>query len=180
MEISRVPGEAVQVIAPRRTATFSRIDTFSASHRLACKSLSDAENKKLFGPCSQRHGHNYKVVVTVRGEIDPMSGMVVDLTDLKAYMKQAITNPLDKKHLDQDVPYFANVASTTENLAMFIWESLQKHLPENTLHKIKVYEMDELSVTYKGEAPSPSPCLGVCTVRGFPAEELNSPHERRN
>ncbi|XP_060643267.2 6-pyruvoyl tetrahydrobiopterin synthase-like [Anolis sagrei] len=155
MQTPRASGGPHVDIAPLKTATFSRIDTFSASHRMACKSFSDAENKKLFGSCSQKHGHNYKVVVTVIGEIDPLSGMVIDLTDLKAYLQEAVTKPLDKKDLDQDVPYFANIVSTTENLAVFIWENLQKHLPAESLHKIKLYESDEVSVTYRGGAPDP-------------------------
>ncbi|KAJ7304935.1 hypothetical protein JRQ81_010622 [Phrynocephalus forsythii] len=100
-------------------------------------------------------------------EIDPITGMVVNLTDLKAYVKEAITEPLDKKDLDEDVPYFASVVSTTENLAVFIWENLQKHLPENTLHKIKIYETDEISVIYRGEAPAPSMSLGVHAAPTF-------------
>ncbi|KAI1230724.1 6-pyruvoyl tetrahydrobiopterin synthase, partial [Lamprotornis superbus] len=73
------------------------------------KSLSDEENLKLFGKCNNPngHGHNYKVVVTVRGEIDPVSGMVMNLTDLKEYMQEAIMEPLDHKNLDKDVPYFS-------------------------------------------------------------------------
>ncbi|XP_053222775.1 6-pyruvoyl tetrahydrobiopterin synthase-like isoform X2 [Podarcis raffonei] len=131
--------------SPARTATFSRITTFSASHRLACKMLSDAENMKLFGPCSQMHGHNYKVVVTVHG-------------------KEAITKPLDKKDLDRDVSYFTNIVSTTENLAVFIWENLQKHLPATALHKIKLYNTDESSVVYRGEMPAPSTVVNACKM----------------
>ncbi|XP_053222774.1 6-pyruvoyl tetrahydrobiopterin synthase-like isoform X1 [Podarcis raffonei] len=150
--------------SPARTATFSRITTFSASHRLACKMLSDAENMKLFGPCSQMHGHNYKVVVTVHGKIDPTSGMVINLEDLKAFMKEAITKPLDKKDLDRDVSYFTNIVSTTENLAVFIWENLQKHLPATALHKIKLYNTDESSVVYRGEMPAPSTVVNACKM----------------
>ncbi|XP_062816874.1 6-pyruvoyl tetrahydrobiopterin synthase [Anolis carolinensis] len=153
MQTPRASGGPHEDIAPPKTATFSRVDTFSASHRTACKSLTDAENKKLFGPCNQKHGHNYKVVVSIIGEIDPISGMVIDLMDLKAYLQEAITKPLDKKDLDEDVPYFANVVSTTENIAMFIWENLQKYLSPNKLHKIKLYESETVSVTYKGGAP---------------------------
>ncbi|XP_048368601.1 6-pyruvoyl tetrahydrobiopterin synthase-like [Sphaerodactylus townsendi] len=149
---------------PARIATFSRIETFCASHKLACKLLSDAENQKLFGKSSRRHGHNYKVVVTVRGEIDPTSGMVVDLTDLKAYMKEVIMEPLDRKDLDQDIPYFANVVSTTENLAVFIWENLQRYLPTGALYKIKLYETEENSVTYKGGIPAPAAAAGKGTM----------------
>uniref|UniRef100_A0ABM5EQJ9 6-pyruvoyl tetrahydrobiopterin synthase n=1 Tax=Pogona vitticeps TaxID=103695 RepID=A0ABM5EQJ9_9SAUR len=121
------------------------------------KLLSDEENQKLFGKCNNPngHGHNYKVEVTVRGEIDPTTGMVINLTDLKDYMEEAIMEPLDHKNLDKDVPYFADVVSTTENVAVFIWENLHKRLPEGTLYKVKVYETDKNIVVYKGEASVP-------------------------
>ncbi|XP_064254029.1 6-pyruvoyl tetrahydrobiopterin synthase isoform X10 [Passer domesticus] len=103
-------------MSPRsaRLARLSRSVTFSACHRLHSKSLSDEENLKLFGKCNNPngHGHNYKVVVTVRGEIDPVSGMVMNLTDLKEYMQEAIMEPLDHKNLDKDVPYFSEVVSS--------------------------------------------------------------------
>ncbi|KAM4646211.1 6-pyruvoyl tetrahydrobiopterin synthase isoform 3-T3 [Amazona ochrocephala] len=139
-----------------RLARVSRAVTFSACHRLHSKSLSNEENRKLFGKCNNPngHGHNYKVIVTVRGEvsvIDPVSGMVINLTDLKEYMQEAIMEPLDHKNLDKDVPYFAEVVSTTENLAVFIWENLKKLLPVGTLYKVKVYETDQNTVVYKGE-----------------------------
>ncbi|XP_077162207.1 6-pyruvoyl tetrahydrobiopterin synthase-like isoform X2 [Paroedura picta] len=128
------------------------------------KGLREEENQTLFGKGIRRHGHNYKVVVTVRGEINPTSGMVVDLTDLKASMKEAITEPLDRKDLDQDIPYFASIVSTTENLALFIWENLQSHLPAGALYKIKVYETEENSIIYKGEAPAPAAAMSMCTA----------------
>ncbi|XP_053861745.1 6-pyruvoyl tetrahydrobiopterin synthase [Malaclemys terrapin pileata] len=138
---------------PSRTARVSRCLSFSACHRLHSKSLSDEENLKLFGKCNNPngHGHNYKVVVTVRGEIDPTSGMVINLTALKEYMQEAIMEPLDHKNLDKDVAYFADVVSTTENVAVYIWENLQKRLPVGTLYKVKVYETDQNIVVYKGE-----------------------------
>ncbi|KAM7086202.1 6-pyruvoyl tetrahydrobiopterin synthase isoform 3-T3 [Molossus nigricans] len=72
-----------------RWARVSRLVSFSATHRLHCKSLSNEENLQLFGKCNNPngHGHNYKVVVTVHGEIDPVTGMVMNLTDLKEYME---------------------------------------------------------------------------------------------
>ncbi|NWU92406.1 PTPS synthase, partial [Upupa epops] len=117
------------------------------------KSLSDEENLKLFGKCNNPngHGHNYKVTVTVRGEIDPVSGMVINLTDLKHYMQEAIMEPLDHKNLDKDVPYFADVVSTTENVAVFIWDNLKKLLPTGLLYKVQVCETDQNVVVYKGE-----------------------------
>ncbi|KAJ7427434.1 6-pyruvoyl tetrahydrobiopterin synthase [Willisornis vidua] len=142
-------------MSPRsaRLARLSRSVTFSACHRLHSKSLSDEENLKLFGKCNNPngHGHNYKVTVTVRGEIDPVSGMVMNLTELKEYLQEAIMDPLDHKNLDKDVPYFAEVVSTTENVAVFIWENLQRLLPSGILYKVKVCETDQNVVVYKGE-----------------------------
>ncbi|XP_030899958.2 6-pyruvoyl tetrahydrobiopterin synthase [Melopsittacus undulatus] len=148
----RTRGAAMAPSAAR-LARISRTVTFSACHRLHSKSLSNEENQKLFGKCNNPngHGHNYKVIVTVHGEIDPVSGMVINLTDLKRYMQEAIMEPLDHKNLDKDVPYFAEVVSTTENLAVFIWENLKKLLPMGTLYKVKVYETDQNIVVYKGE-----------------------------
>ncbi|NXC66403.1 PTPS synthase, partial [Anhinga anhinga] len=119
------------------------------------KSLSDEENLKLFGKCNNPngHGHNYKgkELTSVLAHIDPVSGMVINLTDLKEYMQEAIMEPLDHKNLDKDVPYFAEIVSTTENIAVFIWENLKKLLPMGTLYKVKVYETDQNTVVYKGE-----------------------------
>ncbi|KAK2099473.1 hypothetical protein P7K49_020821 [Saguinus oedipus] len=83
--------------------------------------------------------------------IDPATGMVMNLTDLKKHMEEAIMQPLDHKNLDMDVPYFADVVSTTENVAVYIWDNLQKVLPEGVLYKVKVYETDNNIVVYKGE-----------------------------
>ncbi|XP_032023293.1 6-pyruvoyl tetrahydrobiopterin synthase isoform X1 [Hylobates moloch] len=136
-------------------------ESLGVDHRVAvklssvklAKFLSDEENLKLFGKCSNPngHGHNYKVVVTVHGEIDPATGMVMNLADLKKYMEEAIMEPLDHKNLDMDVPYFADVVSTTENVAVYIWDNLQKVLPVGVLYKVKVYETDNNIVVYKGE-----------------------------
>ncbi|XP_016403093.1 6-pyruvoyl tetrahydrobiopterin synthase, partial [Sinocyclocheilus rhinocerous] len=116
-------------------------------------SLSDEENKRIFGKCNNPngHGHNYTVEVTVRGKIDRSTGMVMNLTDLKEYIEEAIMKPLDHKNLDLDVPYFADVVSTTENLSVFIWDSMVKLLPPDSLYEIKIYETDKNIVVYRGE-----------------------------
>ncbi|KAL6475234.1 hypothetical protein MHYP_G00162740 [Metynnis hypsauchen] len=136
-----------------RVGYITRVESFSACHRLHSKSLSDEENKKIFGKCNNPngHGHNYKVEVTVRGKIDQDTGMVMNLTDLKQYIEEAIMKPLDHKNLDLDVPYFANVVSTTENLAVYVWDSMVKLLPPNMLYEIKVHETDKNIVIYRGE-----------------------------
>ncbi|XP_018422712.1 PREDICTED: 6-pyruvoyl tetrahydrobiopterin synthase [Nanorana parkeri] len=136
-----------------RIIEISRTASFSACHRLHCKSLSDEENKKIFGKCNNPngHGHNYKVIVTVRGEIDPVTGMVMNLTDLKKDMEDAIMVPLDHKNLDIDVPFFKNTVSSVENVAVFIWDGLQKRLPPGLLHEVCVHETDCNTATYRGE-----------------------------
>ncbi|NWQ82286.1 PTPS synthase, partial [Columbina picui] len=147
-------------MAPR-VARVSRTVCFSACHRLHSKSLSDEENLKLFGKCNNPngHGHNYKARLLMSRscslQIDPVSGMVINLTDLKECMQEAIMEPLDHKNLDKDVPYFAEVVSTTENVAVFIWENLKNLLPVGTLYKVKVYETDQNIVVYKGEETFP-------------------------
>ncbi|KAL2077988.1 hypothetical protein ACEWY4_025673 [Coilia grayii] len=138
---------------PQRIGYITRVQSFSACHRLHSMALSDEDNKKIFGKCNNPngHGHNYKVEVTVQGKIDRKTGMVMNLTDLKQYIEEAIMIPLDHKNLDKDVPYFADVVSTTENLAVFIWDSLAKLLPPNVLYEIKVHETDKNIVVYRGE-----------------------------
>jgi len=90
--------------------------------------------------------------VTVRGPIDERTGMVMNLSDLKRYMDVCIMKVLDHKNLDKDVPHFQNSVSTTENLAVFIWDSLLPVLPQpQLLHKVKIYETEKNIVEYRGE-----------------------------
>uniref|UniRef100_A0A8C5GC16 6-pyruvoyl tetrahydrobiopterin synthase n=2 Tax=Gouania willdenowi TaxID=441366 RepID=A0A8C5GC16_GOUWI len=77
--------------------------------------------------------------------------MVMNLTDLKKYIEDVIMTPLDHKNLDKDVPYFANVVSTTENLSVYIWDNMVKVLPTDTLYEIKIHETDKNIVVYRGE-----------------------------
>ncbi|XP_015246853.1 PREDICTED: 6-pyruvoyl tetrahydrobiopterin synthase [Cyprinodon variegatus] len=136
-----------------RIGYITRVQSFSACHRLHSLHLSDEENKEVYGKCNNPygHGHNYKVEVTVRGKIDPVTGMVMNLTDLKRCIEEVIMIPLDHKNLDKDVPYFANVVSTTENLAVYIWDNMVKALPANLLYEIRIHETDKNIVIYRGE-----------------------------
>ncbi|XP_077162209.1 6-pyruvoyl tetrahydrobiopterin synthase-like [Paroedura picta] len=144
-------AERSRLHATGRMTFLSRMETFAAAHKLNSKLLNEEENRKLFGKCNQSHGHNYKVVVTVRGEIHPLSGMFMNIFKLQEYMQEAILEPLDHKNLDQDVEFFADVVSTTENLAIYIWNNLEKILPAGCLYKVKLYESDKNFIVYKGE-----------------------------
>ncbi|CAH1279977.1 unnamed protein product [Diabrotica balteata] len=135
-------------------AFLTRRLTFSACHRLHSIHLTDKKNLEIYGKCNNPngHGHNYVVKVTVCGEIDNETGMVMNMADLKKYMEEAITKPMDHKNLDLDVIFFADKPSTTENVSVFIWESLKRIMssPE-LLHKIEVYETENNIVTYYGD-----------------------------
>ncbi|XP_049518155.1 6-pyruvoyl tetrahydrobiopterin synthase-like isoform X1 [Dermacentor silvarum] len=94
-------------------ASVTRIESFSASHRLHSPCLSDAENAAIFGKCNNPngHGHNYKLEVTVTGPVDKDTGMVINITDLKKYIQSEVMDALDHKNLDKDVPYFEKAVS---------------------------------------------------------------------
>ncbi|PSN46335.1 6-pyruvoyl tetrahydrobiopterin synthase [Blattella germanica] len=124
-------------------AYLTRKEIFSACHRLHSPHLSDEVNKMVYGKCNNLHGHGHNYIDT---------GMVMNISDLKKYMNDAIMEPLDHKNLDKDVPYFSNVVSTTENVAVFIWNNMKEQLPDPTLlHEIKIYETDKNIVVYRGE-----------------------------
>lgn len=116
--------------------------------------MSDEENRQVYGKCNNEngHGHNYTVRITIRGQVEPKTGMVMNLVDLKAIIDRCIMKPLDHKNLDKDVPYFNLVPSTTENLAVFIFDSMKKALPKpELLFEVKIYETDKNSVVYRGK-----------------------------
>ncbi|XP_029311776.1 6-pyruvoyl tetrahydrobiopterin synthase [Cottoperca gobio] len=146
-------GFSVSDSAAERIGYITRAQSFSACHRLHSVHLSDEENKRIYGKCNNPngHGHNYKVEVTVRGKIDFLTGMVMNLTDLKRCIEEVIMIPLDHKNLDKDVPYFAKVVSTTENVAVYIWDNMVKVVPPSLLYEIRIYETDKNIVIYRGE-----------------------------
>lgn len=92
------------------------------------------------------------VEVTVRGPVDPKTGMVMNISDLKVHMNEVLMNRLDHKNLDKDVDYFKNVVSTTENVAIYIFNELKILLPDPSLmYEVKIYETDKNIVVYRGE-----------------------------
>ncbi len=134
-------------------AYLTRKAHFCASHRLHSPHLSDAENKKVFGKCNHPsgHGHNYVVEVTVKGEIDPQTGMVMNLTDLKKALDETVMHWMDHKHLNIDVPEFEQLNPTAENIAFIIWKMLEKKMSPPLLHQVKLFETENNSAIYRGE-----------------------------
>jgi 6-pyruvoyltetrahydropterin/6-carboxytetrahydropterin synthase len=132
---------------------------FSAAHRLHAPELSDAENSELFGKCNNPHGHghNYVVEVTVTGEPDPTTGMIVDLGALDAVLKREIEARYDHKHLNLDVPDFKDRNPTSENLTRAIWEHLEGNIPAPArLFRVVVRETERNYFEYYGENGAPA------------------------
>src|SRR5215831_13190484 len=122
----------------------TRVKEFEASHRYFLSDLSEEENRKLFGKCVSPygHGHNYRCELTLRGEVDQRSGMVINIKDVDDVMAQVIKQ-LDHKFINAQVPEFQNRVPTTENLALYLKDHLEaafRNNPEITVDDVKLYE----------------------------------------
>ena len=127
---------------------------FSAAHYYWVDSWSEEENLRAFGKCANRngHGHNYTLEVTVAGEVDPVSGFVVDLKALKEIMEREVVGVWDHRHLNLEIPEFKTALPTTENIAIAAWRRLEGKIPGAKLQRVRVYEMPDLFADYMGEA----------------------------
>lgn len=133
----------------------TRRERFSAAHRLGHPEWSAEKNLETFGKCSNPnwHGHNYELWVTVKGETDPETGFVINLSALSRIMHERVIDLVDHKNLDLDVPFMKGLNSTTENLAVAIWKQLEKPIEAigGKLHRVKIQETENNSVEYFGE-----------------------------
>ena len=131
---------------------------FSAAHYYWNDQWSPEENIRVFGKCANRngHGHNYTLEVTVRGEVDPVTGFVVDLKRLKDVMATEVVSVYDHRHLNLEIPEFARRMPTAENIAISVWERLEpalaEQLPGASLQRVRLYEMADLFADYYGPA----------------------------
>jgi 6-pyruvoyltetrahydropterin/6-carboxytetrahydropterin synthase len=133
--------------------TVTRRVHFNAAHRLHSAALSDAENRRIFGPCNNPnfHGHNYELDISVEGEVDPVTGYVVDLGVVKRIAEETVLAALDHRNLNLDVPEFRELNPTAENIAVVIWRKLVKKVP-GRLVRIVLWETPRNFVEYWGEA----------------------------
>lgn len=138
----------------------TRRERFSAAHKLARPDWSAEKNMATFGKCANPnwHGHNYQLWVTVKGEPQPETGFVVDLSKLGHAMHEHVVQHLDHKNIDLDVQFMTGRLSSTENLAIAIWDQLEKPVAALgcTLHCVKVQETENNHVEYFGSLPSSS------------------------
>lgn len=132
--------------------TVSRKAHFNAAHRLYRPDWSDEKNTEIFGKCSNPnyHGHNYELIVSVTGNIDPETGFVIDMKDLKELIKIEVDGPLDHKNLNEEVEEFKNLNPTAENIAVVIYNRIRPHIAADNDLEVTLYETPRNFVTYQG------------------------------
>ena len=123
--------------------------TFSAGHHYRVAAWSEDENARTFGRLTVPHGHNYTLDVTVRGDIDPRTGMVIDLGELKRLVQESVIERFDHADLNAD-PLFRDRIPTTENIVLVVWDLLAAKLGGDRLARVRVWEDPTLFVDYDG------------------------------
>lgn len=133
--------------------TVSRKAHFNAAHRLYRKDWSIQKNDEVFGLCNNPnfHGHNYELIVSVRGEIDKETGYVIDIKDLKELIKTEVEDAFDHKNLNLDVPEFKELNPTAENIVVVIYNKLRSKLSTHLELEVVLYETPRNFVKYSGE-----------------------------
>ncbi len=133
----------------------TRRERFTAAHRLFKAEYSDEENLEVFGKCSNPnwHGHNYQLFVTIKGNINPETGFLINLIELKNLVREKIISKVDHKNLNLEVDFLTDKFTSTEVIAVAIWNELEKEIDElgAELHCVKISETENNSVEYFGE-----------------------------
>lgn len=134
----------------------SRQEHFNAAHKLSNPAWSKEKNQEVFGPCANEnwHGHNFDLVVTVKGDPDPETGFVIDLKKLSTLIRADVIEKLDHKNLNLDVEFMRGKMASTENLAVEIWRILEPAIgriaPKARLHSVRLFETPRNYVEYFG------------------------------
>ena len=133
--------------------TISRKAHFNAAHRLYRKDWSSEKNNAVFGKCNNPnfHGHNYELIVNIKGEIDPETGYVMDIKEISDLIAEEVEVPFDHKNLNLDVPEFENLNPTAENIVVVIWNKIRKRIKSDFDLEVVLYETPRNFVSYKGE-----------------------------
>jgi len=133
--------------------TISRKAHFNAAHRLYRKDWTFEKNDAIFGKCNNPnfHGHNYEMIVSLTGQIDPETGYVMDVKVLADIIKEEVENKFDHKNLNLDVPEFLDLNPTAENIVVVIWNKIRNRIDHKFDLEVVLYETPRNFVTYKGE-----------------------------
>lgn len=128
----------------------TKVFHFCAAHQYGNSKWSDKKNKEVFGPDAKVHGHNYKLEVTVTGEINPDTGFLIDLGELSKIVNDNVLSKLDHSQFEKDLPYFKDKQPSSENLVIFIWEEISKRLTGAKLYRIRIVETPTIFTDYYG------------------------------
>jgi 6-pyruvoyltetrahydropterin/6-carboxytetrahydropterin synthase len=134
-------------------ASASRVERFNAAHRLHNPNWTDQKNEEFYGLCNNKnfHGHNYRLIVKVTGEVDPESGYLMDLKILKDVIRTEVSQRFDHKNLNLDVPDFEKLIPTAENIAYIAWHRIRAKLDDALKLHITLYETDRNFIEYDGQ-----------------------------
>jgi len=157
MKEKRSPAADRLLSRPRKLYVTRTIE-FNAAHRLFNPAFSEEKNREVYGKCSglHGHGHNYQLEITLGGTMDPETGYLFDLKELKRILEDEVTARFDHRHLNHDVPELKGVVPTTEMLAVLVWDILEERIEsidnrEISLQAVKIHETGKNSVSYLGE-----------------------------
>jgi 6-pyruvoyltetrahydropterin/6-carboxytetrahydropterin synthase len=132
----------------------TRHEHFNAAHKLYNPNWTEEKNVEVFGKCanSNWHGHNYELIITIKGQVNQDTGFLMDVKVLSGILQQYVCEKLDHKNLNMDVDFMDGKLASTENLAIAIWQQIVPHLPTGVaLHCVKLYETPRICVEYFGE-----------------------------
>ena len=131
----------------------TRILRFNAAHRVHNPALSESENARLFGKCNNPnwHGHNYTLEVSVKGAVDPRTGYVVDLGELRDVVEREVIDKTDHRNFNIDVPYMQGIIPTTENIVVAMWNIIAPAVLPATLVRLRLWETENNYAEYEGE-----------------------------
>jgi 6-pyruvoyltetrahydropterin/6-carboxytetrahydropterin synthase len=131
----------------------TRQEHFNAAHKLYNPDWTEEKNTEVFGKCANKnwHGHNYDLLVTIKGEVNAETGFLMDAKLLSQLLQTHVCDKIDHRNLNMDVDFMQGKLASTENLAMAIWQQIEPHLPKNVkLHCVKLYETPRICVEYFG------------------------------
>jgi 6-pyruvoyltetrahydropterin/6-carboxytetrahydropterin synthase len=131
----------------------TRHEHFNAAHKLYNPQWTEEKNQQVFGKCANQnwHGHNYELIITIKGEINPATGFLMDARELSTIIQDRVCEKLDHRNLNMDVDFMQGILASTENLAVAIWNQLTPHLPAGVkLHCVKIYETPRICIEYFG------------------------------
>jgi 6-pyruvoyltetrahydropterin/6-carboxytetrahydropterin synthase len=131
----------------------TRRERFSAAHRVFNPELSDEDNFRIFGQCSNPnwHGHNYVLEVVVAGNVDPATGYLLDLKELKGIIRKYVIDKIDHKNINIETDFMKGIIPSAENITIAIWNQLYDKIPKGRLYSIKLYETENNYFEYRGE-----------------------------